>query len=42
MHANPAPDARRIALQKHLEQALVEATDAETRFHIRQALQLTV
>jgi hypothetical protein len=29
-------------VRKHLLRALDESTDAETRFHIRQALQLTV
>lgn len=29
-------------VRKHLLRALAEAPDAETRFHIRQALQLTV
>ncbi|WP_281259232.1 hypothetical protein [Salinigranum rubrum] len=42
MHADPAPDTHRIAVRRHLEQALVESNDPETRFHIRQALQLTV
>lgn len=42
MSTRPAPDARRIILQKHLELALTEAKEPETRFHIRQALQMTV
>lgn len=41
MEASPAPEARRIALRKHLERALTESDEPEARFHIRQALQLT-
>jgi hypothetical protein len=40
MNARQAPAAQRIALRKHLERALAESDDPETRFHIRQALQL--
>lgn len=36
--ASDHPDS----VRKHLLRALDESPDAETRFHIRQALQLTV
>lgn len=42
MSTRSAPDARRMILQKHLELALTESSEPEARFHIRQALQMTV
>ena len=40
MEASPASTPQQIALRKHLERALAESADPETRFHIRQALQM--
>ena len=40
MEVSSASTPQQIALRKHLERALAESTDPETRFHIRQALQM--
>lgn len=40
MEAGSALTPHRTAVKRHLENALAESTDPETRFHIRQALQM--
>ncbi|WP_380675899.1 hypothetical protein [Salinigranum sp. GCM10025319] len=40
MEADSVPTPQQIAVRKHLENALAESADPETRYHIRQALQM--